>query len=101
MVTFQQAISRLLTPTTASPELAEQPAIVQVAGSAGGQVERLITYRDLEMLIGRAARTYEEAGLVEHDTVVLCSANTPELVAGILACWVVGATALPVDYRFV
>jgi len=99
MVTFQQAISRLLTPTTASPELAEQPAIVQVAGSAGGQVERLITYRDLEMLIGRAARTYEEAGLVEHDTVVLCSANTPELVAGILACWVVGATALPVDYR--
>lgn len=99
MINFQPVMSRLLNPAGASPELAARPAIIQAASPARGVSERTVSYADLKVLTERAFCAYRRAGVGDSDAVVLCAPNSPELVAGIMAAWAIGATAIPVDCR--
>lgn len=99
MVNFQEAMARLLTPVASNPEIAGRPAIVQTASSARKTDERAVTYGELQDQIARVVFQYRRVGLAPGDAVLLCSPNSPELVAGIIAAWGVGAVAIPVDFR--
>ncbi|HEY9870588.1 MAG TPA: AMP-binding protein [Candidatus Obscuribacterales bacterium] len=99
MITFQDALSRLLCPTAGRADFAPRPAIIQARAADGSMPDRAVTYGQLEELVGRAQAGLTEAGVREGDTVLLCAPNSPELVAAILSTWRLGAVALPVDFR--
>ncbi len=98
MITFQEAISRLLCPAS-NPDLSLRPAVIQATGAKGSAPDRVVTFAELETLIERAQAALTEVGVKERDTVLLCAPNSPELIAAILASWRLGAIALPVDFR--
>src|SRR5215470_11704987 len=99
MMTFQEAIARLLCPAAARPDRGDKPAVIQAASPGGSAADRIVTYKELQALIGRAQTALSKAGVGRGDTVLLCAPNSPELTAAILAAWRLGAIALPVDFR--
>src|SRR5271170_4426730 len=99
MINFQEVMTKLLTPGSAAPELSGRPAIIQAGSKAQGTEDKIITYGDLHAMTARVFKAYRQAGVGAGDAVLLCSPNTPELVAAILAGWGAGATVIPVDFR--
>lgn len=99
MMTFQDALSRLLCPYGGWADAAPQPAIIQAAAGDDANSDRTVSYGQLATLVGRAHSALRQAGVGGKDTVLLCAPNSPELVAAILATWRLGAVALPVDFR--
>lgn len=96
----KQALSRLIAPAeNVRSERLSHPAFVQMFPSASGKPDRVTTYADLQVLIDSAAAALAQSGVVAGTPVVMCSANTPELVASVLACWRQGALAIPIDFR--
>jgi long-chain acyl-CoA synthetase len=99
MINFQEAMAKLLTPAAAAPDWASRPAIIQAGLKEQGSTDKVTTFAELQTLTARALWQYKEAGVESGDSVLLCAPNSPELVAGILAAWSCGATAIPVDFR--
>jgi long-chain acyl-CoA synthetase len=99
MINFQEAMARLLAPSSSCPERLDRTAIIAAGSSADGTNDRQVTYGDLQTLTGRAFNEYRKEEITAGDAVLLCSPNSPELVAAIFAAWSVGATAIPVDSR--
>lgn len=99
MINFQEAMAKLLCPVAQAPELASLPAIIQAGSAAQGTKDRTVNFAELQTLIGKAFFEYRRIGIEAGDAILLCSPNSPELVAAILAAWGSGATAIPVDFR--
>lgn len=96
MINFQEVMARLLTPASVAADWASRPAIIQ---TDLGSPDKITTFAELQAMTARACTEYLKAGVANGDAVLLCSANSAELVAGILATWACGATAIPVDFR--
>lgn len=99
MMNFQDALEILLSPQNTQASRLSSRAVIQIPAKSQNQAERVVNYAELAQLIDRAAAAFQAASVSKHDPVVLCSPNTPELVAAILAVWKLGAVAIPVDYR--
>ncbi|MBX9724683.1 MAG: acyl--CoA ligase [Candidatus Obscuribacterales bacterium] len=88
-------IRRLFTPASNLPEPRNNQAIMII--TAG--IERSVTHRQIENLIGYAIDQLKARGIKEGDKIVFYSENSPEFSSAILACWALNAMASLVDYR--
>lgn len=52
---------------------------------------------ELDELTERVARVFAEAGVGDGDRVIISLQNTPIMCAALLACWKIGAIAIPVN----
>jgi len=96
MLSRERAIELLFNPASSRPaEAKDRPALVQ---ATGGQ-ERECSYEQLQGLIGSAVAQLKGFGVKPGDRVVLCSENSPELIASMIACWAINVIAVPVDLR--
>jgi long-chain acyl-CoA synthetase len=96
----KQALSRLISPgDSVGAERQSLPAVLQVFPTSTGKADRVASYADLQQLIEQAAAALAVLGIRPEASVLMCSPNTPELVALVLACWRQGLLAIPVDFR--
>jgi long-chain acyl-CoA synthetase len=93
MTKFQELLDCFLYPASSRKETADKPAIIEIATGR----ERNLTYVQLESLIDQVSQAFGECKF--QDKVLLCLANSAELVASILATWRAGLIAVPIDYR--
>ena len=97
MLDFSNAVLRLLSPALEAPEHGLGRALI--VGGRTCSDDRILTFSEVDHLIGRAQAALEQAGVRRGETVLLCAPNSPELVACLMATWRLGAIALPVDFR--
>lgn len=96
MMNIQEALFRVQFPASrAQPGRKDLPAIITVSG----EKQRIVSFADLERLINRAQAAFMNHGAKAGSTVMICSPNTPEMVAALLATWRIGAIAIPIDFR--
>jgi benzoate-CoA ligase family protein len=72
-------------------------AIVAVDGPVGESEPRTLSYGDLDELVTRAAAGLLAAGIRPEERLLLCMADTPELVALFVAGLKIGAVPVPVS----
>ncbi|PWT96394.1 MAG: hypothetical protein C5B53_09820 [Candidatus Melainabacteria bacterium] len=92
MKTISEALDTLFAPAKSNPDWAGRKAMT------GGD-QRTLTFADLEQTINTFAQAMANIGVGKSDKVIICSPNCPEYIATLLATWIVGATAIPVDFR--
>lgn len=75
----------------------DRRAIVAVDDVAAGETVRELTYGELDDLVTRTAAALLSAGIRPEERLLLCMADTPELVALFLAGLKIGAVPVPVS----
>lgn len=60
----------------------------------------LYSYMELHQLSRQLASGFKNSGIVSGDRVALFLPNCPEAVAAFLACYLIGAVAVPLNYRY-
>jgi len=74
----------------------DNPSFIQMLGEGK---ERVVSRPQYDALIKKAITMLESAGVKTSDRVMMTAPNMPELAATIMACWRLGAMAVPVDFR--
>jgi len=74
----------------------DNPAFIQMLAE---DKERVVSRPQYSVLIKKAITLLETAGVKATDRVMMTAPNMPELAAVIIACWRLGAMAVPVDFR--
>src|SRR5210317_390507 len=75
-----------------NPEFADYPAVIN------GQ--KKLRYTDLAAEVDRVVETFKRFGISSEQRVVLMADNSYETLLSLLACWHLGAVAVPVNPKF-
>lgn len=98
MLDQREAFELLENSTKVRPEINNVPAIIQTVVTASQEYrDGSITYWYLKGLTMRVAKHLYNCSVGKGDIVLLLSPNCPELVSAIMATWMFGAIAVPLD----